>query len=48
VPEFRAGRFEQGIVNGVNAMIQALLWEFEGLQGGRDGPKPDTASSFRY
>jgi uncharacterized protein len=29
VPEFRAGRFEQGIVNGVHAMMQAVRGEFE-------------------
>jgi uncharacterized protein len=44
VPEFKAGRFEQGIVNGVNAMIQVVQGEFEGVQGGRDGPKPDTGA----
>ena len=30
VPEFKAGRFEQGIINGVNAMIQAVQGEFRG------------------
>jgi uncharacterized protein len=44
VPEFKAGRFEQGILNGVNAMIQTVQGEFEGVQGGRDGPKPDTGA----
>jgi uncharacterized protein len=38
VPEFKAGRFEQGIINGVNAMIQLVQGEFEGVQGGRDAP----------
>jgi uncharacterized protein len=44
VPEFKAGRFEQGIVNGVNAMIQVVQGEFEGAQGGRDAPRPDTGA----
>jgi hypothetical protein len=48
LPEFKAGRFELGIVNRVNAMIQTVQGEFEGVQGGRDGPKPDTASFFGY
>jgi uncharacterized protein len=29
VPEFRAGRFDQGIVNGVQAMIDAVRGEFQ-------------------
>jgi uncharacterized protein len=44
VPEFKAGRFGQGIVNGVNAMIQVVQGEFEGVQGGSDGSKPDTTA----
>ena len=44
VPEFKAGRFEQGIINGVNAMIQVVQGEFEGVQGGRDAPRPDTGA----
>ena len=44
VPEFKAGRFEQGIINGVNAMIQVVQGEFEGVQGRRDAPRPDTGA----
>jgi uncharacterized protein len=44
VPEFKTGRFEQGIINGVNAMIQVVQEEFEGVQGGRDAPRPDTGA----
>ena len=44
VPEFKAGRFEQGIVNGVNAMIQVVQGEYEGVQGGRDAPRSDTGA----
>lgn len=44
VPEFKAGRFEQGIVNGVNAMIQVVQGEFEGVQGGRDVPRTETGA----
>jgi len=44
VPEFKAGRFEQGIISGVNAMIQVVQGEFEGEQGGRDAPRPDTGA----
>ena len=44
VPEFKAGRFEQGVINGVNAMIQVVQGEFEGVQGGRDSPRPDTGA----
>ena len=44
VPEFKAGRFGQGIINGVNAMIQVVQGEFEGVQGGRDAPRADTGA----
>ena len=44
VPEFKAGRFEQGIVNGVNAMIQVVQGEYEGVQGGHDAPQPETGA----
>ncbi|MGA8019620.1 MAG: TPM domain-containing protein [Desulfobacterales bacterium] len=44
VPEFKAGRFEQGIISGVNAIIQVVQGEFEGGQGGRDAPRPDTGA----
>ncbi len=30
VPEFRSGRFDQGIANGVNAMMAAVKGEFKG------------------
>jgi len=43
-PEFKAGRFEQGIISGVNAMIQVVQGEFEGVQGGRHTPRPDTGA----
>ncbi|MFZ0614510.1 MAG: TPM domain-containing protein, partial [Desulfobacterales bacterium] len=38
VPEFRAGRFEQGIINGVNAIVQVVQGEFEGAQPRREAP----------
>ena len=44
VPEFKAGRFEQGIINGVTAMSQVVQGEFEGAQGGRDAPRPETGA----
>jgi uncharacterized protein len=44
VPEFKAGRFEQGIINGINAIIQVVQGEFEGEQGGRGAPRPDTGA----
>jgi len=44
VPDFKTGRFERGIVNGVNAMIQVVQGEFEGVQGGRDAPRPETGA----
>ena len=31
VPEFRSGRFDQGIANGVNAMVAAVRGEFKSL-----------------
>jgi uncharacterized protein len=44
VPEFKAGRFEQGIINGVNAMIQVVQGDFESVPDGRDAPRPDTGA----
>jgi uncharacterized protein len=38
VPEFRQGRFEQGIVGGVNAMMAAVHGEFPGAASDRNGP----------
>lgn len=32
VPEFRAGRFDQGVVNGVQAMIDAVRGEFQAAE----------------
>lgn len=36
LPEFRAGRFDQGVVNGVQAMIDSVRGEFQA--GGRQAP----------
>ena len=36
LPEFRAGRFDQGVVNGVQAMIDSVRGEFQA--GDRKGP----------
>jgi uncharacterized protein len=38
VPEFRAGRFEQGIVNGVHAMMDAVRGEFKDTIVKKPGP----------
>jgi uncharacterized protein len=51
VPEFKTGQFDQGIVNGVNAMIAAVTGEFQG-QGvpaaapARRGGKENSSSLF--
>jgi uncharacterized protein len=40
VPEFRAGRFQQGIVNGVHAMMDAVRGEFKDVIVKKPRPAP--------